>query len=136
MYEIFEHTADLGLRVRAADLGTLFAEAGAALFSVVVEDLGSVEPATEEQFALDADRPDDLLHDWLSELLFVFHTRRMLLAEFDVAVDLPRLAATARGEPVAPDRHRLGEEIKAITYHRLRVEREGDGWLAEVIVDI
>ena len=45
MYELFEHTADLGLRVIAPDLDTLFAEAGACLFSAVVEDLGTVRPA-------------------------------------------------------------------------------------------
>ena len=33
-------------------------------------------------------------------------------------------------------RHELDMEIKAITYHGLKVERDGDGWLAEVIVDI
>jgi len=44
MYEHFEHTADLGLRVRAADMDTLFAEAAEALFAAVVEDLSTVEP--------------------------------------------------------------------------------------------
>ena len=42
MYETFEHTADLGLRIRAVDLNTLFAEAGQALFETIVEDLRSV----------------------------------------------------------------------------------------------
>ena len=44
MYELFEHTADLGLRVSAADLDTLFAEAAACLFSGVLEDIDSVRP--------------------------------------------------------------------------------------------
>src|SRR5206468_7449998 len=43
MYEHFEHTADLGLRVRAADMDTLFAEAAEALFAAVVEDPTAVE---------------------------------------------------------------------------------------------
>ena len=45
MFETFDHTADLGLRVRAATLDELFADAGVALFSTVVEDLASVRPA-------------------------------------------------------------------------------------------
>ena len=44
MYETFEHTADLGLRVRAADLDSLFAEAAQCLFSAIVEDLTTVQP--------------------------------------------------------------------------------------------
>jgi SHS2 domain-containing protein len=46
------------------------------------------------------------------------------------------LRAAAWGEPVDPARHELDHEVKAITYHGLKLERDGDGWLAEVIVDI
>ena len=46
------------------------------------------------------------------------------------------MKATARGEPIDPERHELDMEVKAITYHGLKVERDGDGWLAEVIVDL
>jgi SHS2 domain-containing protein len=36
-----------------------------------------------------------------------------------------------------PARHQMDHEVKAITYHGLRVARQDDGtWLAEVIVDI
>jgi SHS2 domain-containing protein len=47
MFETFDHTADLGLRNWAADLNTLFAEAGQALFSTIVEDPASVRPERE-----------------------------------------------------------------------------------------
>jgi SHS2 domain-containing protein len=42
----------------------------------------------------------------------------------------------AWGEPLDRNRHALAHEVKAITYHRLKVEPTDDGWLAEVIVDI
>lgn len=136
MFETFDHTADIGLRARAADLGTLFAEAARALFSVIVENFDQVQPVEEISIALDGRRLDDLLYDWLAELLCEFDTRRVLFCRFDVRVSDSGLTATARGEPIDPDRHRLGTEVKAITYHGLKVEREGDGWLAEVIVDL
>ncbi len=46
------------------------------------------------------------------------------------------LTGVAWGEPLDHTRHELAHEVKAITYHGLRVERTADGWLAEVIVDI
>ena len=46
------------------------------------------------------------------------------------------LSATARGEPLDPGRHLLKHEVKAITYHELKVSETSEGWLAEVIVDI
>ena len=136
MYETFEHTADIGLRVRAADLNGLFEDAGRALFSVIVTNLDSVEPVQEVPLRLSAARLDDLLFDWLAELLYTFDVRRLLLGEFHVELDDRRLTATARGEPIDPARHQLDMEVKAITYHGLKLERDGEGWLAEVIVDL
>ena len=136
MYEIFEHTADLGLRVRAADLDTLFAEAAACLFSAIVEDPGTVRPLQRVDLRIDGADRDYLLFDWLRELLFRLDADHLLLGKFDVAVSEAGLKATAWGEPLDPAQHVLSHEVKAITYHGLRVEREGDGWVAEVIVDI
>jgi len=136
MYETFEHTADIGIRVRAADLNGLFEDAARGLFAVLVANPEAVRPVQELSFRIEAQRLDDLLHDWLAELLFAFDTRRVLLGEFRAEVLEDRVEALARGEPIDPQRHQLDMEIKAITYHELKVERDGDGWLAEVIVDL
>ncbi len=135
-YEFFEHTADLGLRIRANKLETLFEEAARALFSAIVVNFDQVREVDTARFAIEADRTDDLLRDWLAELLYVFHTEHRLFAAFEVHLDGNRLEATARGEPIDPARHEIDAEIKAVTYHGLKVEREGKGWLAEVIVDL
>lgn len=136
MYETFEHTADLGLRVEAPDLDGLFGEAGRGLFSILVDDFDEVRPRDEIAFEIEGSDREYLLFDWLNELLYRFETNRLLLSEFDVKVDEGGLKAKARGEPADPDRHRLSHEIKAITYHGLRVEQTDRGWMAEVIVDI
>ena len=136
MYELFEHTADLGLRMRAESLDDLFAEAGRALFSVIVANFDAVRPLQELKLNVEGSRRDDLLFDWLAELLYTFDTRRVLFCDFCVRVRDDGLEATARGEPFDPDRHELDMEVKAITYHGLKIEQDGDGWLAEVIVDL
>ena len=136
MYETFEHTADLGLRVRAADLNVLFAEAARGLFSIIVADLATVRSKQSVDFEIAGDALDLLLFDWLAELLYVYETRQLLLAGFEVRLGEGRLTATAHGEPIDRDRHVLDHEIKAITYHGLKLERIGQQWVAEVIVDI
>ena len=136
MYETFEHTADIGLRARAADLDTLFAEAAKAFFSVIVENHDEVRAVEQFSISVETDERDDLLYDWLAELLYLFDTEHVLFCEFDVTVRAGGLTATVRGESVDTDRHRLDMEVKAITYHELKVERDSDGWLAEVIVDL
>ncbi len=136
MYETFDHTADLGLRVQAADLNTLFAEAGLALLSALVEDPSAVRPERRLDVDLPADDVEYLLFDWLKALLYRFDTEKLLCSRFDVEVGERGLKAAAWGEAFDPSRHELAHEVKAITYHDLKVERLPGGWRAEVIVDI
>ena len=58
------------------------------------------------------------------------------LVKVDIEVSEAGLKAIAYGEPMDPARHEPAHEVKAITYHDLKVEQTADGWLAEVIVDI
>ncbi|MFO0844369.1 MAG: archease [Gemmataceae bacterium] len=136
MYEHFDHTADLGLRVRAADLDTLFAEAGEALTAAIVENPEAIQAARELHVVLPKDDLEYLLFDWLKALLYHFEAERLVCARFEVRVGDEGLRGLARGETFDPSRHEPAHEVKAITYHDLKVERDGDGWMAEVIVDI
>ncbi len=136
MYEFFEHTADLGLRARAADRDTLFVEMATALFAAVVDDLNTVHPETMVQVAADGTDLEYLLFDWLRELLYRLDADHLVFSRFEVAVTDVGLTGAAWGESIDPTRHVLAHEVKAITYHGLRVEREAEGWIAEVIVDI
>lgn len=140
MYETFEHTADLGLRIRAPDLDTLFVEAAQALFSAIVEDLGSVAAQHRHEVQRTGDDLSYLLFDWLNELLYLFESEHLLCSRFEVHVSKDgqnwNLQGSAWGEPLDRSRHALEHEVKAITYHGLRVEQTPEGWLAEVIVDI
>ena len=136
MYETFDHTADLGLRVRAADLGTLFTEAAEALFAAIVEDPSTIRPAQAVEVRLQAEDREYLLFDWLKALLYHFDAEHLLFRRFEVKVTEGGLEGRAWGEPLDRARHELSHEVKAITYHGLRVEQTPAGWEAEVIVDI
>lgn len=142
-FETFEHTADLGLRITAATLPELYAEAGMALFSVLVEELGSVRAIEKVDFHVDIAKDfseeewrENLLVDWLGELLFSFETEHRLFSKFKVRIGEKGLDAEAWGEKVDPARHELDIDIKAITYHQLFVREIGGHFEAEVIVDL
>jgi SHS2 domain-containing protein len=136
MHEIFEHTADFGLRIRSPDLETLFAEAAEALFSSFVVNRGGISPVESVNVALPPAPPEELLHDWLSELLYLFAVRRMVFCSFEVRLTDRGLTGIARGEKIDRCRHEIEMEVKAVTWHGLKIEKTPDGCLAEVIVDI
>lgn len=136
MYEVFEHTADLGLRVRSATLEELLGEAARGFVSLIVADPKAIQPRVRRAVRVEAAEPEYLLLDWLNELLYLFDTQHFLGSEFQIALGAAGLTAEIVGETLDPARHLLEHEVKAITYHALTVERQADGWLAEVIVDI
>lgn len=136
MYELFDHTADMGLRVRASDLSTLFAEAAKAFFEIVVHRPTAVQKTEEITLRLEGVELSLLLHDWLNELLYLFEVKRFIGREVKTVVDDHGLTAKITGETFNIERHGQGKELKAVTYHALRVIKDDANWLAEVIFDI
>ena len=138
MYEVFDHTADIGIRVKAATLEELFREAAEALFSLIVTNLTEVEPRQPFRFslALRDKEYDYLLFDWLNELLYRFETDKILFSAFELRLSGNELIADCRGEAMDISRHQMDHEVKAITYHCLQVKQMSNGWHAELIVDI
>jgi SHS2 domain-containing protein len=117
-------------------LNTLFAEAAECLFSAVLEDVGSVKPLIAATLEISGTDREFQLFDWLSELLMRCDEDHMVFGKFEANVRDDGLTGIAWGEPLDNNRHQLAHEVKAITYHGLKVEQTTDGWLAEVIVDI
>ena len=136
-HEIMEHTADIGLRVFGEDLKELFANAADGLFDLIVGDLGTIRHERAIPLTVEAQDVEELFADWLRELLYLCNAEHWLFSKFEVQdIDSKRLKARCFGEPYDPSRHVWEMEIKAVTYHRLRVERVEDGWSAQVIFDI
>jgi SHS2 domain-containing protein len=136
--ETFEHTADVGLRVRGDDLDDLFRTAAEGVFDYIVVNRDAVGVVATERVSLGGDDAAELLLVWLNELIYRSETQHRLYTRFDVHLDDQgrNLEAEIGGEPIDRDRHILDHEVKAVTRHALRLERVGEGWVAELILDI
>lgn len=137
-YQLLDHTADAGLLVTADSLAGLYGQAAMALFDQIVGPVG-VGPEGEETLEVSvsgADR-EDLLVNWLREVLYLWNGRRKLVRKIEAClVAEDRIIATVTAVDFDPERHRIEKEIKAITYHQVSVTRTPDGWQARFIVDI
>jgi len=131
-----DHTGDVAVRVRAASLGALFADAARALTATIVE-AGDVKPAMRWDVSLEAASADLLLVDWLNELVYRFDVERYLVARVDARVadagGAWRLDADVLGEPLDETRHRVRVPVKGVTYHQLTIA-EVDGALETTVV--
>lgn len=137
-YEFFEHTADIGAVVRGATLPRLFENAARALFDLLC-DRRTVRPRRTVRIVVQGSSLEDLLVRWLSELLYRLETEDLVFSSFAVErVDrlLFRARGTARGETIDRARHRLRREIKAVTYHQIRLVRGRSAWRVRLVFDV
>ncbi|MEA1951274.1 MAG: archease, partial [Planctomycetota bacterium] len=121
---------------RAETIETLFEEAARALFSVILENPQRISANRSFSFKIEGTRNDELLLDWLDALLFKFSSEHIVFGKFSVDFGGGGLIATAWGEKYSQATHGIGEEVKAITYHCLKVEKQGNMWHGEVIIDL
>lgn len=136
-YELIDHTADIGFRVRGRDLGQLFARAALALHDIIA-DTAAARPVVERQIRVISKSLDEALIRFLEEAHYLFEVEKILLAEVHAeVVDVNGAGATVRGEPFDPRRHELRRPVKAVTYHDLAIEPAPDsGFEARVILDL
>ena len=135
-YEPFDHTADIGVRVHADNLTQLFEHAAFALMDTMV-GVDRIRPATERFLEVAGDDLEELMVNWLSELLYQFEAEQWLFAAFEVMeVSPPRLTAKVRGERYDEQRHPVAADIKAVTYHQLKVAEVNGRWETEIIFDV
>lgn len=119
-YEQFEHTADVGITAYGKSMDELFANAAAGMFSLIT-DLRNVRQVGEYSIKLKADTPEELMVSWLSELLYLHETQKLLFKSFKVKVVKDNLEAKVKGEEINRNRHRLHMMVKAVTFHMIEV---------------
>jgi SHS2 domain-containing protein len=136
-YTEIEHTADVGIELEAADLPQAFERAAAAMFDLI-SDLDRVGSGWRRSVHVEGRAGDreNLLIRWLTELLFLHESERVLLSSFTVrALSSVSVEADVAGEPIDREKHALKVEIKAPTYHDLALEEVPSGWRVRVIFD-
>jgi SHS2 domain-containing protein len=141
-FELFEHTADIGVKAYGSDLNEVFAYAAKGMFHVIT-DVFSVGTVENEEITVEGADLEDLFTRWLSELLFLVDTKKMIFSEFEITIDAAKctLRAIARGEVFDPDKHEYKTEVKAVTHHMLEINKLDDGnpgeeWMVQVLLDI
>lgn len=135
-YKVLEHTADLALEVYGRNLKELFSNAAFALFDVLT-DLARVEEKTERAISLHAFDLEQLMVRWLNELLYHHEVEQLLFKRFEInRLESGSLEARAYGEGFREGEHLILTSPKAVTYHKIEVVEEPEGWRARVIIDL
>ena len=135
-FRLLAHTADMGIEATGNSRAEVFVAAAQGLKEMIFGD-APVTPRQSAPVSLASGDVGELLVAWLGEILYLFEVRGLVPAEFVIyEITENSLRGEVYGEPFDPKRHPVEREVKAITYHQLSVERDGQGWRAKVYVDL
>ena len=135
-YTTFNHTADLGIEISGKDEKELFSNAAFAVFDITT-DLHDVNAIEVHRFAVEGSDREDLLVNYLREVLYMFSGQGLLLKDFSILeINDRHLVAEVRGEPFDSARHSIKTEIKAVTYHEVEIRETEKGLKARLIFDV
>ena len=135
-FEVFEHTADIGIRVFGDSFLDLLTNSALGLMSLIAET-ESVMPVEEVEFEAEAETGEELLIKMLSEILYLHQVRKLVFSGAELELlNGDGVRGRLRGEKYDPGRHELLLDIKAATYHNLKIQRVNDRFMAEIVFDI
>jgi len=138
-YAFIDHTADIAADLTGESLPELFVSAAQALTDTITE-LSRVQRSVTQPVTVESATVEDLLVDWLNELLYRFEVQNMLVCDAEVRIGEPagrlHLTGSVAGEPFDPGRHPSRVLVKSATYHGLAVTRTDNLWRARIVFDI
>jgi len=129
--------ADIAFEAESDSVDGLFETCGMAITDIMV-DPKTLRTTTERRLSLQSENLDRLLYDFMTELIVIKDVDSLLFGEFEVKVSAggTSLEAVAKGEPIDRERHRLRNDVKAVTMHLFGVKHEGKTWRTTVVLDI
>ena len=135
-FEILDHTADIGIAAYGADIKEVFRNAALGLFSLMAE-LDDIKEDVQREVKLSAEDEEVLLIEWLNELIYIFDVEHIIFKRFEIdELAGNQIRARCFGEEIKPGQHKVKREIKAATYHMLRISKSNGGYEVKVIFDI
>jgi protein archease len=135
-YRLTTRQSELAVKVVGNSQAELFANSALALFDVMT-DVEKIEIRERLPLEVEGADRDDLLVNWMRELLYLYQGSGYMLKEFIIReVKDTVLKAEVCGEKIDPDRHEIRKEINAVAYHQSRMQKTGEQWTAQLIFDI
>ncbi|MEW6556822.1 MAG: archease [Elusimicrobiota bacterium] len=134
-FETINHTADVGIVAYGKTLHELFENAASGMFSMIIPP-DKVKEKLLISISIDAHDLEELLITYLNELLYYYSTKKVLFKRFEILeLSETHLDARVSGEKIAD--HEILNDIKAATYHNLKIEKLADGtYKTPIIFDV
>ncbi len=134
-YEIIEHTADIGIKVKGDSLPEIFWKAIHATTDLLSGG-ATIQPVIEKDFSIEEENIKTALVSVLEEIIYFFEHKLFLPLDCSVSIEKDIYKINLKGNVLSPEEIKDGTDIKAVTYHNLEIKEVDDKYEATVIFDV
>jgi SHS2 domain-containing protein len=135
-FEIIDHTADIGIIAYGSDIKEVFANVALGLFNIMA-DIDDLKENIRREVWMSAEDIEVLLVEWCNELIYISEVDHIIFKRFEISeLSNNSIKATCFGHKLKSGQHGLKREIKAATYHMLKIDKENNIYKAQIIFDI
>ncbi|MDH7605272.1 MAG: archease [Melioribacter sp.] len=136
-YKFIEHTADIAIEVEGKTIEDVFISAFYAWKEIVLETT-NIKNEQSKKFIFNSKTLEELLIEFLGELNYQLYTKKWVVNSINKILiektsELFHLDFEVFGESLKNKNHLVKEEIKAVTFHQMKIE-EKNGNLSTIIV--
>lgn len=133
--------ADIAYKAYGKDLNELFENSAFAIFELTA-DIKTVDAKKKLKIEIESEKIENLLYDFLSEILFLKDSKYMVFKKVKVSIKENKknkkyqLKSILEGDTINPQKQQLENDIKAVTMHMFKVEKIKNSWKATIVLDI
>ena len=132
--------ADVAFVADGVTLEEMFESAAIATTNVMIRNIKKIELKKQKNIALTESSVEKLLFNFLQEIVYLKDAEQLVFGKYELNIqegkDVYSLSCKASGEKVDMKKHELVADVKAVTYHKFEVKKEGNKWKSQVILDI
>ncbi len=134
-YEIFDHTADIGIKISGNSISEILEKAVLATADLMSGGI-EIEPLKKRIFSIEEENIETALVSVLEETVYIFENELFLPSQCSIKINRNRYDIILKGNISSPEEIKEGTEIKAVTYHQLEIKKVDNKYQATIIFDV
>ncbi len=132
-------TADVAMQAFGKTIEEAFKNSALGMYNIIT-DLKKVKPVIKKTIEIKSSSLKSLLYDWLEYLLIYFDTEGLIFSSYNITVKKDKghflINGEILGEIFDKRKHSIKGEVKAVTYHQMKITKEKGKYIIQIIFDL
>jgi len=135
-HKFLPHTADVKIHAEGLTLKSAFVSVALALKQIMLDfEKVKIKPLIKKKISVSGKDESSLLYNFLEEFLYLLDAEDFILSKITkLEIKNGKLNAEVMGDKFS--KYKINNKVKAITYNEMRVVKDKNKYIIELVVDV